>query len=205
MDLTPYDRPDGFPAMIEQIDEHLGGLTDHAKRVATFLLKGGQAVPLVPTMPDSDVRRLRCLLLLEETLEFIAAAGFELDLHTIYRPACKVGERFGYSVYETGDAPAYEGMIDACADISVVNTGTLLALGAGDERVLESVDAANLAKVSGDVQRDVNGKIKKPEGWTPPTYQCVEDYGVSVHHSLQTSPFTDDFGEGIPLLQEMES
>ena len=197
MDLT---QDATFPALISLIDESVGGMTAHAKRVAAFLLGGGQSVPTVPTMPDSAVRRLRCLLLLEETLEFITSAGFDVDHHfTDFSPPCSVGERFGITVFATGHVPSYEGMVDACADISVVNTGTLIALGAGDERVLEAVDSANLAKVSGGCSKDANGKIRKPEGWTPPRYDCVEWYEEMLEREgpLPSSLVTDDFGEGI--------
>ncbi|CAB4178033.1 Phosphoribosyl-ATP pyrophosphohydrolase-like [uncultured Caudovirales phage] len=180
-----------FPVEISLIDESVGGMTTHAKRVALFAIRGGQSVPSRPTMPDTETLRLRCLLLLEESLEFFAAAGFELDLYTMYSPQCRVGERFGYSLYETDDVPSYEGMVDACADVSVVNTGTLIALGAGDVEVLETVDKCNLSKVSGDVKRDANGKILKPAGWSPPVYGCVTEYELSA-----------GFGNGIQLAEE---
>lgn len=188
-----------------------GGLTSHAVRVALFALRGGQKISGTPTIPEPAVLKLRCLLLLEETLEFIAASGFKLDLHTVYGPACRVGERFGYTVFETGDSPSYEGMVDACADVSVVNTGTMLTLGAGDVDVLAEVDFANLDKVSGEVKRDANGKIQKPEGWQPPSYRCVEEFKRMESNHLQSDAISfkdimdpeveEVFGEGIPLLE----
>lgn len=181
------------------LNDSVGGMTEHALRVALFAIKGGQFVPAHPHMPRADVRKLRCLLLLEETLEFIEASGFAVDLYSVFSGVCKVGERFGYTVYETGKNPSYEDMVDACADVSVVNTGTLIALGAGDAEVLEAVDNANLAKVTGNVTRDANGKIKKPDDWQPPVYGCVNEFKLMCHFLGSEQPEDDSFGEGIEI------
>lgn len=201
----------GEALRISSLNQMNGGMSIHAERVAVFAMRGGQDVSGTPKIPEPAVLKLRCLLLLEETLEFIAASGFKVELHTVYSPACRVGDRFGYTVFETGDAPSYEAMVDACADVSVVNTGTLLTLGAGDLDVLAEVDFANLDKVSGEVKRDANGKIQKPEGWQPPSYRCVEEFKrmESNHFQSDAISFKDImdpdveevFGEGIPLLE----
>lgn len=184
-----YEVAVGQIRHIVNTDESVGGMTDHALRVAQFAIRGGQDVPRKPTMPDESTRRLRCLLLLEETLEFIEASGFALDQYTTYHEEeglhCKIGLRFGYTLVKTRAEPDYGDMIDACADISVVNTGTLIALGAGDEDVLQTVDEANLAKVSGTVRRDpITGKVLKPDGWKPPVYSCVAQYEQEAHEGI---------------------
>ncbi len=79
------------------------------------------------------VRRLRARLILEEALETIQGLGFHVP----------VGE---ISEHEKGfDLVA---VADGCADLSVVNTGTLIACGVPDESLLQLVDSNNIAKFS---------------------------------------------------------
>lgn len=193
-------------AKLYEVEDSIGELTPHASRVALFAIKGGQEIPLCPTVPSRDVLRLRCLLLLEEALEFVEASGFGVTLYNeeIHEKS-KLGERFGMTLRVEGE-PFYEGMVDACADVSVVNTGTLLALGAGDVEVLEKVDAANLAKVEEGAIRDSNGKIMKPFGWTPPVYRCVDEYETlkSMANNRPESKQGGEFGEGILVASSSE-
>lgn len=58
---------------------------------------------------------------------------------------------------------------DALADILYVTLGTSLSYGIDIEAVFNAVHAANMAKLVNEepvIRKD--GKILKPEGWTPP-------------------------------------
>lgn len=56
--------------------------------------------------------------------------------------------------------------VDAIIDLCYVLIGTLPSLGVEADPIWDAVHASNMAKVGG-ARRD-DGKILKPEGWTPP-------------------------------------
>lgn len=60
---------------------------------------------------------------------------------------------------------------DAIADLIYVLIGTALEFGISLDRVWAEVQRSNMAKVdpaTGKVRRREDGKVLKPEGWTPP-------------------------------------
>lgn len=63
-----------------------------------------------------------------------------------------------------------EGVADALADLIYVTIGTALEFGIPLDRVWTEVQRSNMAKAGpdGKVLRRSDGKILKPEGWTPP-------------------------------------
>ena len=61
--------------------------------------------------------------------------------------------------------------LDALVDILVVTIGAINSMGADGEGAWREVMATNFAKIDrqlGKVRRRDDGKILKPEGWTPP-------------------------------------
>jgi predicted HAD superfamily Cof-like phosphohydrolase len=61
--------------------------------------------------------------------------------------------------------------LDALIDILVVTIGALHSMGADAEGAWKEVLRTNLAKIdpaSGKVIKREDGKVLKPEGWTPP-------------------------------------
>ena len=61
--------------------------------------------------------------------------------------------------------------LDALIDILVVTIGAIHSLGANAQGAWQEVMRSNLAKidpVTGLVQKREDGKILKPQGWTPP-------------------------------------
>lgn len=69
---------------------------------------------------------------------------------------------------ERGDM---EKIADGLADVIYVAIGTALEFGIPLERVWAEVHRSNMAKVdpvTGKVVKRVDGKVLKPEGWTPP-------------------------------------
>ena len=74
-------------------------------------------------------------------------------------------------VQELKDSTTPEDDLDALVDILVVTIGAIYSRGANPEGAWREVMATNLAKidrVTGKVRRRDDGKILKPEGWTPP-------------------------------------
>lgn len=138
--------------------------TPHYQRVKEFMQKVGQDTPSRLTTPEEKTRILRAKLILEEALETATAMGIEV----------RVGGESGVVLEEEALHYAAEGnvnlveVVDGCADISVVTTGTLIAFGVDDEPVLEEVDESNLRKFEPGSYRREDGKWMKPPGWTPP-------------------------------------
>jgi predicted HAD superfamily Cof-like phosphohydrolase len=64
---------------------------------------------------------------------------------------------------------------DAGADAIVVIIGTLIAYGIPTKAVWRAVQRSNMAKAQpdGSVKRREDGKVMKPEGWTPPDIGAV--------------------------------
>ena len=79
--------------------------------------------------------------------------------------------------YAAGGKVDVEGVVDGCADISVVTIGTLIAFGVDDEPVLEEVDSANLRKFAPGSYRRDDGKWMKPPNWTAPNIMGAVDRG----------------------------
>jgi predicted HAD superfamily Cof-like phosphohydrolase len=61
--------------------------------------------------------------------------------------------------------------LDALIDILVVTVGAIHSLGADGEGAWQEVMRTNFAKIdpdTGKVRKRKDGKVLKPEGWTPP-------------------------------------
>jgi len=126
--------------------------TPHQARVAEFMRLAGQELPQLPGLPSLGIRKLRAKLILEEALETLKGLGYE--------PVKKPWSQ-DWDVQEAYEPDLVE-IVDGCADISVVTTGTLLACGVGDEDLLKLVDENNLAKFGPGGYRREDGKWMKP-------------------------------------------
>jgi predicted HAD superfamily Cof-like phosphohydrolase len=60
--------------------------------------------------------------------------------------------------------------LDALIDILVVTIGAIHSMGADAEGAWKEVMSTNFAKIGGDgkVRKREDGKVLKPQGWTPP-------------------------------------
>lgn len=146
--------------------------TKHFTRVRTFMQKAGQSTPATPEIPDESTRILRAKLILEEALETVEALGVRVKVDANDAGHVVLDRNDGITFEAEGDVDL-EGVVDGCADISVVTIGTLIAFGVDDEPVLEEVDGANLRKFApGSYVRD-DGKWMKPPDWRPPDIMGV--------------------------------
>lgn len=67
-------------------------------------------------------------------------------------------------------------LLDADCDLAWVSLGSAFSTSIDAEGAVDEVARSNLAKiVDGSVIRDVNGKIQKPAGWTPPDLTSFVD------------------------------
>lgn len=112
----------------------------------------GQELPGIPTEPSKDLLKFRLELIQEEVLE-------------LYQ-ACKAWSD-GVSIIKLSDQPIdMVAMADALADIDYVVEGMRIACGISGLPIAAEVHRTNMAKLGAG--KDSNGKIRKPDGWTPP-------------------------------------
>lgn len=74
-------------------------------------------------------------------------------------------------VKELDDATCQEEQLDALTDILVVTIGAIHSMGADGEGAWNEVMRTNFAKIdnlTGKVRKREDGKVLKPDGWTPP-------------------------------------
>lgn len=74
-------------------------------------------------------------------------------------------------VQELRDATNQLEELDALTDILVVTIGAIHSMGANGEGAWNEVMRTNFAKINpdtGKVNKRADGKVLKPEGWTPP-------------------------------------
>jgi predicted HAD superfamily Cof-like phosphohydrolase len=74
-------------------------------------------------------------------------------------------------VQELEDSRTREGDLDALIDILVVTIGAIHSAGFNGESAWHEVMRSNFAKidpVTGKIRKRGDGKILKPDGWTPP-------------------------------------
>lgn len=119
--------------------------------VKEFQTAVGQNVGQAPEFPDGAERALRMKLLEEEFKEY-EQGEYKNDLENIAKEL---------------------------ADIIYIVCGTAVSYGIPLDRVFDAVHQSNMAKlVDGKPVRREDGKILKPEGWTPPDIKKVL-YGVN--------------------------
>lgn len=130
--------------------------SDIRKQVEEFHHLMGQPVLTSPAVPVDARVRLRLHLVAEEFFELLYACGFDDDdLEDDVRNEINFMD-VGVQLPEVADA---------LADLDYVVEGMRLELGINGAPIADVVHESNIAKVGGPI---VNGKIQKPEGWTPP-------------------------------------
>jgi predicted HAD superfamily Cof-like phosphohydrolase len=116
-------------------------------RLEAFHAAVGQAVPIVPTVPNAATLELRQRLIEEEFKETLEAFS-ELRANPDVR-----GEAFSHLMREL-------------ADLLYVTYGTFVDCGVDADAVFAEVHRANMHKASGP--RRADGKVLKPADWQPP-------------------------------------
>lgn len=83
-------------------------------------------------------------------------------------------EEFKELMHAYGNRDKVE-IADACADLKWVIEGLEHTLDIPQQKVWDEVARSNLAKISSDgkVHKRPDGKVLKPEGWTPPDIKSI--------------------------------
>lgn len=129
------------------------GETKLSRDVREFMTAFGQHAADKPSVPPDDVVRLRLRLVVEEMFELLSACDAFL------------GQGGAVERYAKPEVDLVE-LADALADIDYVVSGTRIAFGILDAPIANEVHRSNMAKAGGKL--DEHGKLRKPEGWTPP-------------------------------------
>ncbi len=118
-------------------------------------------------MPDNDRVRLRARLIAEEFCEMLDAM-FNLDGKETQVNA--IGVLLADIIQDSTVRVDMPEFADALADLDYVIEGSRIEFGIDGAPVAAAVHAANMAKLGPDGRPIVraDGKVTKPEGWTPP-------------------------------------
>lgn len=144
--------------------------SEHQQRIDKFMELAGQDVPDKPIEIDEETRVLRAKLILEEALETIRD-GLGVDISCNKTHITDDNAEFEFTAkYKKFDMVA---TADGCADLSVVNIGTLSAIGISDNGLLREVDENNLKKFGEGGHRREDGKWVKPPGHKPPDIKAI--------------------------------
>lgn len=129
--------------------------------VREFMELGNQSVPLLPSIPSTDIRRLRAKLIMEEAIETANALGFEVRFTRVRD-------------FELDDVLPVDliGVADGCADLKVVTVGTEIACGINGRPVFLEVMRSNMTKDFSGAKRP-DGKILKGPTYEPPNIERV--------------------------------
>lgn len=152
--------------------------TEHQQRIDAFMRLADQYLPSSPVVSRAVAsvgRELRARLIFEEAMETINDLGvvitFELPEgkeFPLNDPFAAREDRVFAHSYEVTPYFDLVGVVDGCADISVVSIGTLSAFGVSDSAILLAVDENNLAKFGPGHSYSAQGKLIKPPDHSPP-------------------------------------
>lgn len=83
-------------------------------------------------------------------------------------------EEYKELIFAFGNRDIVE-IADACADLKWVIEGLEHTLQLPQQEIWDEVARSNLAKISssGKVEKREDGKVLKPEGWTPPDIKSI--------------------------------
>lgn len=144
-------------------DNDCNGLSGAIQDVTDFHNAMGQPVYRELHTPGDDRVKLRADLIFEECLEFMESVfdGFEAYSYDDYETHVRWG---------TGVKVDHVALADGLADLIYVCIGAANEFGIPLDKVWAEVHRSNMAKIgpNGEVKRREDGKVIKPDGWTPP-------------------------------------
>lgn len=147
----------------------------HFQRVQAAMYGFGQPTPDRPTCDSPLLWTQRFTMLMEEVMELADALGLRLQVGSyddVKFESMRVSAIPGFVL----TMAALPSVLDAIADISVVNTGNFVACGVPDIPILECVDANNLTKIAGGKMNPETGKFEKAADHQPPRLDHVLAY-----------------------------
>ena len=123
------------------------------QHIEDFQLAAGAKRPLLPTVPNTDILKLRHQLIREE-YEEVTEAIEKLTTDSL-----------------NGTAPDITELAHELADLLYVVYGTFSSCGVDADAVFAEVHRANMEKIGGP--RRADGKLLKPPGWQPANVKNV--------------------------------
>jgi predicted HAD superfamily Cof-like phosphohydrolase len=148
----------------------------HDTCVVEFHEAFGAPVAWSPVVPSEDRRKLRCKLLVEEVLEFVAASGY------VFRQLESGGDVV-FSLEDLGEPDLIEAA-DALADIHYVTEGAALEWGIPLAKCVREVHRSNMSKLGEDgkpILRE-DGKILKGPHFTLPQLDKLLELYAGIHN-----------------------
>lgn len=143
------------------------GLEGAIQDVTDFHNAMGQPVHRELYTPSDERLQLRADLIMEECMEFMESVFPNVEVQ------CFAGK----NTIIWGDKIKldHEGAADALADLIYVCIGAANEFGIPLDKVWDEVHRSNMAKIgpNGEVKRRADGKVSKPDGWTPPDIKGV--------------------------------
>lgn len=147
--------------------------SEHQQRVDQFLRGFGLPLPPTPTLANKELLVLCARLLLEETLEWIDAAGIDVVL----RPECTRHAPLRLADLLLRSSPDREpdlaAMAKEAADVSVVTMEALSVNGIADVSLLAAVDENNLQKLATGRRNPETGKFEKHPDHPKPDVRSI--------------------------------
>ena len=135
----------------------------HQHQVESFMLRAGQRVPVVPTIPTRQERERMVRLVFEEAFELADALSVRvLDVYDRPIDLCDI------KVEATGEYIDLPYSIDSACDLRVVTTCVLSGCGIPDVVFQAAVDNNNLQKFGPGHTIRKDGKLIKPPDHQPP-------------------------------------
>lgn len=121
-----------------------------------------QQLPVRPTIPSLDIRKLRAALLLEEALETIAAMGLSVSLDMVALESGDHTLEMEHVHFVESGIPNLKEVLDGCADVQVVTYGLCAAHGIALQPGFEEIAGNNLLKFAPGHSFNERGKLCKP-------------------------------------------
>ncbi len=172
---VPYSIQNINAAGEKLLNAVLTPATTQLESIEKFHRAFGAPVASEPCIPSEERLKLRCTLILEECLEFIEAAGFEVCVDNLTETLAD-----GYTIQQRFNrrpaSPNMIGMCDALKDIQVVTLGTEVEMGIQkvSEPMFNEVMASNMSKLGENgepIYRAEDGKILKGPNFFKPNLE----------------------------------
>ncbi len=162
-------------------------MSTHQQLVALFLRRARHELPATPTYPSERIRLLQARLLLEETLEAVAAFGIDpLILLAEFQGGIELARKRGVSTFEPSlDLAA---LVKELCDVRVVATGSLCLAGVEDGAVQGEVDHNNLLKIANGTFRDDGKFCKDPNHPKPDLHNVLQSLTTKESPSDDHAP-----------------
>jgi len=157
------------PVFEDNGEDGAGGVAfDRRASLVCFHDEMDQPVLPGPHVPSDDRVRLRARLSAEEFVETLRAMFDPYMSGSYFRCIEEYLQKLIDLSPVRVDLPA---LADGLADQKVILEGTDLEFGLPSNELFAEVMRANMAKAGGPKRED--GKVQKPEGWTPPDIEGV--------------------------------